>query len=56
MQRNFMQQQFGKMAEIVLKGEFSFQKNFQAKEGVSASKFATSPSCETLPAILHKQT
>jgi len=46
--KNCHQQQFGKMAEKVLKREFSFQMKFSAKMKVSASKSATSPSCETL--------
>ena len=46
--KSYAQQQFGKMAEMVLKRKFSFQKSFCAKKEVSASKSATSPSCKTL--------
>ena len=46
--KSYAQQQFGKMAEMVLKRKFSFQKSFCAKKEVSASKSATSPSCKTM--------
>ena len=44
------QQQFGKMAGSVLNWTFGFQMTISAKIKVSASKSATSPSCETLTA------
>jgi len=40
------------MAGLVLKSKFSFQKNFRAKEEVSPSKSATSPSCKPLSETL----
>ena len=48
------QQQFGKMAGSVLSWTFGFQINISVKMKVSASKSATSPSCETLYDILKK--
>ena len=50
------QQQFGKMAGSVLNSTFGFQMMFSAKMKASASKSATSPSCETLPASIKNQT
>jgi len=40
------------MAGLVLKRKFSFQMNICAKMKVSASKSATSPSCETLAVMV----
>ncbi len=53
--KSYAQQQFGKMAEMVLKRKFSFQKSFCAKKEVSASKSATSPSCKTLCIIVKRK-
>ena len=53
--KSYAQQQFGKMAEMVLKRKFSFQKSFCAKKEVSASKSATSPSCKTLADSVFEQ-
>jgi hypothetical protein len=44
------------MAGLVLNCTFGFQKKFSSKLKVSASKTATSPSCETLAASLQKIT
>jgi len=46
--KNGIQQQFGKMAGLVLNRTFGFQMKISAKLKVSASKSATSPSCKTL--------
>ncbi|MEB3380385.1 hypothetical protein VL762_11810 [Flavobacterium psychrophilum] len=53
--KNGIQQQFGKMAGLVLNRTFGFQMKISAKLKVSASKSATSPSCKTLCVIVARR-